>query len=87
MSVVEQDTTRWRIDIIELTGTHDPDECSDRTAGYDECERKYDVEHDHRNALERKELASTAADDSGISSAASSGWMRPVAASTPAKRL
>jgi hypothetical protein len=73
MSVIEQDTARRCLDIIELTGPHDPDEGTDRAAGDHECERKYDVERDHRKALERKELASTAADDSGISSAASSG--------------
>src|SRR5690349_13859075 len=85
--VVEQDTARWRVDVVELAGTDRPHERSDGAACDQERERKHDVERDHgrppRNARERSELPSTVSELAGIRTAAMSGWMTPAIASAP----
>ena len=81
--VVAEDAPRRRVDVVELAGAHGPRERGDGAGGDQEGEREDDVERGHgsfRNARERSELASTVAELSGISSAATSGWTSPVAA-------
>jgi hypothetical protein len=88
--IVEQDAPRRRIDVVELTRAHGPDEGCNCRASDQQCERQYDVERDHevlRNARDRSELASTVSELSGITSAAIKGWITPITASVPAVRL
>lgn len=88
--IVEQDAPRRRIDVVELTGTHGPDEGCNCRASDQQRERYHDVQRDHevlRNARDRSELASTVDELSGITSAAISGWITPTTARVPAVRL
>lgn len=77
--VVEQDPARGRIDIVELPRANDPDERRDRHSSDEQCERDDQIECGHgelRKARERSELARTVNELSGITAAATSGWIQ-----------
>lgn len=86
--VVEQDSP-WRgIDIVELARANRPHEGADGNGREYQRQWKNEVEYCHqRNAFDRKELASTVSELSGMTAAAISGWMRPLIASAPATML
>src|SRR5687768_15345063 len=45
--VVEEDVPRWRVDVVELSRAHDPDEGGDGETDDDEREWQDDVERAH----------------------------------------
>lgn len=88
--VVEENAVGRRVEIVKLAGAYAPREGRDSPGNDEQRERQHDVKRDHgapRNARVRKEFASTVSELAGMSSAASSGWMMPVTASTPVVML
>src|SRR3972149_3654197 len=80
-----------RVDIVILARQRRPDEDAEGGRGEDQRQRQEDEHHRHGGAsarvklLARYELAITVMEDSGISTAATTGLIRPAMASaTPA---
>lgn len=88
MLVLEQDPPRRGIDVIELPRANRPGKGRDRGGCKHQREWKHEVQDRHdRNAFDRRELASTVSELSGMAAAAISGWIMPLTASAPAIRL
>jgi len=88
--IVEQDPPRRRVDIVELPRPDGPRKGCDRDAGKHQREWENHVQDRHvrsRKARDRKELASTVSELSGMTAAAINGWIKPVTARPPATRL
>jgi len=92
MSIVEENSQRWRVEVVVLTALHGPVERGAGQRGQGEGQGQDDEDDFHgysafRVAIARAASDRTVAELTGMMIAAISGVMMPVAARAPARML